>query len=206
MINYLNDNSFFTNIHIPGQFGYFTLLRWIETKHIPCFRIIHDEEADQDYLSLEQKLKLYPDIKTFSTVMNPWARAALCYEVLDNFRQQGLDNAFLKYFDFTDFESFVLSWPEAQFENTWFTLSTPQLAWLQFTDQDGNIKTVDYLMKAETLDHDFQRLQQYFRLEGQNLDHIEIYPDYQDLYSTQMRQHIEKLFYVDIEHFEYKFK
>lgn len=205
MITYLDDDSFFTNIHFPGQYGWSTIMRWVANKNVPCFRIIFDEQADIDFLNLKDKLEIFPGTKTFATVMNPWARSLYCYNILSNARSAGIEHPFIKYFNFDSFESFVLAWPETQFENSWFKLSTPQIEWLEYTDENGELKIVDYIMRAEYLDEDFKSLQSYFCLEEYPLEHIETYPEYQKLFSTEMKNHIEKLFYKDIERFQYKF-
>ncbi len=205
MTTYLEDDSFFTNIHIPGQFGWSTLIGWITTKNVPCFRVIYDQEADTDFLNIKERLDLYPGIKTFATVMNPWARAALCYEHLMLAKDNGIDHPFLRYFDCTSFESFVLSWPEAQYENSWFKLSTPQIEWLEYIDDNGEVKTADYIWRAEHLDEEFKTFQKYFDLEDAPLIHLEKYPVYKHLFSVEMIQHIEKLFYKDVDRFGYKF-
>lgn len=200
MITYLNDDSFFTNIHIPGQLGWLTISKWIEGKNVPNFRFIHDEESDSNFLSLKEKLEIYPGIKTFSMVINPWARALLCYDSLSK-----IDTPFLKYFDFTNFESFVLSWPDTQFENYWFKLSTPQIDWLEFTDDTGQLHTVDYIFRFENIDEEFNSFKSYFRQEDSSLVILDQYPDYKNVFSSEMKTKIESMFHKDIERFGYKF-
>lgn len=200
MITYLNDDSFFTNIHIPGQLGWLTISKWFEGKNVPKFRFIYDEESDSNFLSLKEKLEIYPGIKTFSMVINPWARALLCYDKLSN-----VDTPFLKYFDFTNFESFVLSWPDTQFENFWFKLSTPQIDWLEFTDDNGQLHTVDYIFRFENLEEEFSSFKSYFRQEDSSLIILDQYPDYKNLFSSEMKTKIESMFHKDIERFGYKF-
>lgn len=200
MKTYLNDDAFFTYIAIPGQFGNISLLNWFSVSPVARFRIIQDDEADADFLNLKERLDLYPGIVTYTVVMNPWARAYFCYQQLTDCQKQNIENPFIKYFDLSSFENFVLSWPTAQFENRQFTLDTAQLDWIVDGDQ-----TVDYIFRAETLATDFQAIQKYFNQEDNPLAIVEAYPDYRDKFTEEMKQHIYQLFKKDIDHFGYEF-
>ena len=200
MKTYLNDDSFFTYIAIPGQFGNISLLNWFSTSSVARFRIIQDDEADADFLNLKERLDLYPGIATYSVVMNPWARAFFCYQQLTACRDQNIENPFIKYFDLSSFENFVMSWPTEKFENTQFTLDTAQIDWLV----DG-AQTVDHIFQAETLTEDFQVIQKYFTQEDHPLTIVETYPDYRDKFTAPMKEKINQLFKKDIEHFGYEF-
>jgi hypothetical protein len=200
MKTYLNDDSFFTYVAIPGQFGNISVLHWFDKSNIARFRIIQDDEADADFLNLTERLELYPGITTYTVVMNPWARAYFCYNQLKSCLEQSIDNKFIKYFDMTSFENFVMSWPTTQFEKSWFTLNTPQVDWIVNVEQQ-----VDYIFQAESLAQDFQVIQQYFTQEDKPLEIIETYPDYQDKFTEPMKEKINQLFKKDIEHFGYKF-
>ena len=204
MITYLNDDSFFTNIHFPGQMGWYTLEKWIRSHHIPQFRIILDQEADSDALNLKDKLELYPGIKTFANIVNPWARALYSYNLLHEDNVQNGESFFSQHFDLSSFEAFVLSWSDVKLEDRWYSLSTPQADWIEYIDENGDLKTVDYLLRFEHLDQDFKVLQDYFQVD-EGLIHIETCPDYRSQYSTEMKNKIEMMFYKDVERFGYKF-
>ncbi len=184
--------------------GWYTLEKWIRSFHIPQFRIILDYEADADALSLKDKLELYPGIKTFANVSNPWARALNSYSLLYEDKIENGETYFSQHFDLTSFESFILSWKDVKLEDRWYTLSTPQVDWIEYVDENGETRTVDYILRAENLDEDFKPLQKYFDIE-EGLIHIETYPDYQSQYSTEMKIKIESMFHRDIERFGYKF-
>ena len=200
MKNYLNDTSFFTYIAIPGQLGCLSLLHWFNDSRIARFRIIQDDEADADFLNLKERLELYPGIVTYTVVMNPWARAFFCYQQLKTCQEQNINNPFIKYFDMSSFENFVMSWPSTQFENCQFTLDTAQLDWVV----DGG-QTADYIFRAETLAEDFQVIQKYFDQEDHPLVILEPYPDYRDKFTDTMKQRIQDLFKKDIDYFGYEF-
>lgn len=200
MKTYLNDDSFFTYIAIPGQFGNICLLNWFNSSNTARFRIIQDDEADADFLNLKERLELYPGIVTYTIVMNPWARAFFCYQQLTACRDQNIEIPFIKYFDLSSFENFVMTWPTEKFENSQFTLDSPQVDWVI----DGE-QTVDYLFRAETLTEDFRVIQKYFNQEDKPLEIVETYPDYQDKFTEPMKEKINQLFKKDIEHFGYKF-
>jgi len=200
MKTYLNDDSFFTYIAIPGQFGNISLLNWFSTSSVARFRIIQDDEADADFLNLTERLDLYPGIVTYTVVMNPWARAYFCYQQLSNCQEQNIENPFIKYFDMSSFENFVMLWPTEKFENSQFTLDTPQVDWIVDTEQQ-----VNYIFQAETLTEDFKAIQKYFTQEDHPLTIVETYPDYQDKFTEPMKEKINQLFKKDIDHFGYKF-
>jgi hypothetical protein len=200
MKTYLNDDSFFTQIAIPGQFGNISLLKWFSSSNVGRFRIIQDDEADADFLNLAERLELYPGITTYTVVMNPWARALFCYQQLKTCQEQNIDNPFIKYFDMTSFEKFVMSWSTEKFEQSQFTLDSPQVDWIVSGDQ-----TVDFIFQAETLTEDFQVIQKYFTQEDKPLEIVEMYPDYRDKFTEPMKEKIRQLFKKDIEYFGYEF-
>jgi len=205
MTTYLDDDSFFTSIVLPGQYGNVMISNWFLTNRNSMFRFIQDDEADEDYLNLKDKLELYPGIKTFATVMNPWARAKLCYDHLLAYKNDCILNQFIEHFDLSSFESFIMKWPSAQAPDRWFNLDANQCDWLEYIDENGTLKTIDYLFKAETLEDDFNQIKEYFGKENSVLPSVEQYPDYKDHYSVQMKQHIATVFAKDIAKFGYKF-
>lgn len=200
MKTYLNDDSFFTYIAIPGQFGNISLLNWFCSSNVARFRIIQDDEADADFLNLKERLELYPGIVTYTIVMNPWARAFFCYQQLSACQEQNIENPFIKYFDMSSFENFVMSWPTEKFENSRFTLDSPQVEWIVDGDQ-----TVDHVFRAESLEQDFEIIQKYFTQENDPVKITETYPDYQDKFTEPMKEKISQLFKKDIDYFGYKF-
>ncbi len=205
MINYLNNDSFFTYVSIPGQYGLITILDWFLHNNTAKFRLIQDEEADTDFLNLKERLELYPGIKTFAIVTNPWARAKISYDYLLFCKENHIKNNFLKYFKTDSFESFVLDWPEATYSESWFTLTTPQKDWIEFTDENNVTHKVDYLIRAEHLEADFLKLKEYFHQEAAMFEYDERYPEYRSLYTDQMKNKIGDLFFQDIDYFKFDF-
>lgn len=205
MINYLNDDSFFTYVAIPGQYGLIAVLDWFIHNGTAKFRLIQDEEADTDFLNLKERLELYPGTKTFAIVTNPWARAKISYDYLVFCKENHIKNNFLKYFNTNSFESFVLDWPEVNYSESWFNLTTPQKDWIEFTDENNVEHRVDYLLRAEHLENDFLKLKEYFHQESVGFEYIETYPDYRPLYTDQMKNKIGELFKEDIDYFKFDF-
>lgn len=205
MNNYLNDDSFFTYVSIPGQYGLITVLDWFVHNGTAMFRLIQDEEADTDFLSLKERLELYPGTKTFAIITNPWARAKISYDYLVFCKENHIKNNFLKYFQIDSFESFVLEWPEGSYSESWFDFTSPQKDWIEFTDENNVKHTVDYLLRAEHLKNDFLKIKEYFHQEAVEFEYIETYPDYRPLYTDQMKNKIGDTFKKDIDYFKFEF-
>ncbi len=203
--NFLTDDSFFTYVSIPGQSGLVTLLDWFTHNSTAKFRLIQDEEADTDFLNLKDRLELYPGIKTFAIVTNPWARAKVSYDNLLFCKENKLKNKFLDYFNITSFESFVLDWPDVDYKESWFKLTTPQRDWIKYYDDNHNLVQTDFVLRADRLEEDFLPIKQFFQQEAVAFDYVEEYPNYRHLYNNQMKYKIGDIFMQDIMDFNFDF-
>lgn len=199
------DDSFFTYVLPPCTLYGSTIFHWFESNGASAFRLIRDNEVETSFMNLEQVDELYPGVKTFSIVVNPWARMRYAYLMLCElkvFAGHPLIDAF--NFKAETFEQFILNLPNIQPTDTfWFTPTTPISKWLEY-EADGNLRKVDYILKAETLDDDFKPIKDFFCSE-RPLELRRAIPDYREYYTEEMRQVVAELFKEDIERFDYKF-
>jgi hypothetical protein len=185
----------------PGShIGLDILCQWFENSPSGKFRLILDPELDTNFASLKDINKFYPGIKTFAVVVNPWARIKIIYDSLpekanpiSHLSGIGLDEFILKLSNFKD----NANWPFS------FAPLTPQTDWMEYTDDSGNLQTVDYVFTAENMVEEFKIIQDYFMCYNELSSPV--IPDYRDYYNDTSKNIIAEYFKKDIEKFNYKF-
>lgn len=195
--NYQNDNSLFSPIIIPGQWGLAEILNWLENDQHARTRVITDYEFDAGYPNIYHKLVIYPGIMTFSVVSNPWFRMACSYlDLLDR-----PSNHFSRGTDLRTLETFINSIEDRPLSGSWFTLTTNQSDWLL----DKDCRT-DFIFQYETLETDFEAFKRYFISDidiRKEINYREF--DYKSMYTDRLKKRIERMFYKDIDIFQYTF-
>ena len=208
-LNFENDFSLFMGVSIPGQLEYPGILEWFRSNNDSTYRLIFDSEFHEENIDFKTCSLIYDDIKTFSVVSNPWARVKLVYMMILQESNRKAYPEFTFMFNLENFEQFVLNWPTSPSPTQWFSMSMPQVNWVQYTDTDGTLKKVDYLIKQENLKEDFEPFQKYFFNNHEyKIKHIDIYNkmyDYRLDYTDQMKTHIGKMFEEDVDTFKYSF-
>lgn len=203
-MNYRESDDLFTDINFPAQYGLDCIRFWVSRGSHSSMRYIYDEMANLEYLNIKQKLELYPGVKTFSCVINPYQRMAFVFTELKIKLENNIENndELAKLVDLESFDSFLISIPKETLPNFWFSLITPQKQWLI---QD-NYKT-DYIFRFEKLEEELAVFQEYFyddtpliRLKPHLLD-----IDYKSFYNSKTKKIIENYFKEDLEYFGYKF-
>lgn len=201
-LTYKTDSSFFMYVKPPGSYiGVNILRQWFETSPSAKFRLIVDQELDNSFASLSEINKFYPGIKTFSVVVNPWARIKIIYDDLPRITSPishladiGINEFVLKLLDFKE----NAEWPFS------FTPLTPQTDWLEYIDDNGNLQTVDYILTAENIVEEFKIIQDYFICRNE-LSSPVVVPEYRDYYNDTSKNIIAECFKKDIDRFNYKF-
>jgi hypothetical protein len=204
-LTYKTDDSFFTVLMIPGDFHRASIFKWIEQSSQAKFRFIRDHEIEADYLNLHQIDDIYPGIKTIAIVTNPWLRVVRAYKTIQDLKTETRKIP-ATVFDFnTDsFEDFICNIKNVPAtDKYWFTPTTPQKQWLEYNTENG-VRTVDYILKSETIDTDFKIIQDYFCTDVP-LTNTEKIPTYRKFYTKKTRDIIADIFAEDIEYFNYKF-
>jgi hypothetical protein len=212
-LTYKTDESFFSYITpLSGAFlGIEAIAEWFKKDEVGQWRLIEDPEINDNKLNLKNVLDLYPGIKTFSTVINPWANVYFGYKLI----QSPLKNVLVSSdtdFSNIDFNTFVsqLQTIDNPPTSNWYTPLTQQIEWLSFTDEANNYVETDYIFKLENIEQDFKILQDYFDstkpLKIRDTFFIDSRStEYQSMYNTESQNIIKKLFEKDIDRFEYTF-
>lgn len=201
-LTYKNDSSFFMYVKPPGSYiGMNSIRQWFQDSPSAKFRLILDQDLDNNFASLKEIDEFYPNIKTFAVVVNPWARMKIIYDDLAR-----VDSP-ISHLAECDFETFILKLSDLNIGTAWpfkFSPMAPQLDWLEYTDSDGNLRTVDHVLTAENLVDEFKIIQDYFICYTE-LDGLLEIPDYQDCYNDTTKNIIAKYFKKDIDRFNYTF-
>lgn len=202
-LTYKTDDSFFTTVFPPFVFYGTCVKFWFANNSSAKFRYIRDTEIETEFWKLEQVDDIYPGIKTISIVVNPWARMRYAYTQLCKMKEISNDS-YLKLLKLDSFEEFIISLPTMQpTDKFWFTLATPMCRWFDYV-QDGELKTVNYILKDNTIAEDFQTLQDYFCTKTP-LDLPKKLPSYKKFYNKQTKNIVAAVFKEDIDRFNYKF-
>ena len=202
-LTYKTDDSFFTTVFPPFVFYGTCVKFWFAKNSSAKFRYIRDTEVETEFWNVGQVQDIYPGIKTISIVVNPWARMRYAYTQLCKMKEIGNDS-YLELLQLNSFEEFINSLPTMQpTDNYWFTLATPMSKWFDYTEEGGS-KTVDYILKDNTITEDFQTLQDYFCTDTP-LDLPKKLPSYKKFYNKQTKAIVADMFKEDIERFDYKF-
>jgi hypothetical protein len=202
-LTYKTDDSFFTTVFPPFVFYGTCVKFWFANNSSSKFRYIRDTEIETEFWKLEQVDDIYPGIKTISIVVNPWARMRYAYTQLCKMKEISNDS-YLKLLQLDSFDEFINSLPTMQpTDKFWFTLATPMCKWFDYA-QDGELKTVNYILKDNTIAEDFQTLQDYFCTKTP-LDLPKKLPSYKKFYNKQTKDIVAAVFKEDIDRFDYKF-
>jgi len=134
---------------------------------------------------------------TCAVVRNPWDRvvSAWAYEKRNPLKL--LRDRRLR--DLPSFDNFVRNLSTySLIDHTWFTWATPQKAWIP--------NGVTYLLKFETLEEDFKKIQDLFGCYAPlPRDNRSEHGDYTTYYTDETRAIVAELFKEDIEAFGYTF-
>lgn len=201
-LTYKNDSTFFMYVKPPGSYiGVHDIQRWFMASSVSKFRIIVDQELDDNFATLQERNEFYPGIRSFAVVLNPWARMKVVYDDL-----QRIDSP-ISHFAKCDFETFILKLPELANVEDWpfnFSPLASQWHWLEYADSDGKKYTVDNIFHAEHLDQEFKVIQDYFEV-YQPLKWTDTIPEYKSYYTDSATQIVAEIFKEDIEKLGYVF-
>lgn len=188
-------------VHVPrtGMAMKKIISDWLK----PNFTVIDDSEWMINHPHLGTVLEHYPDARTLSVVRNPWQRIWSFYRKI---RAEGywLDWNDQTLMDLKPLGQWLEDYanPEITFNfPRWFNRFTNQV---EFINQNG--RTVDFVLKAESLGDDFKPVQEYLDCniplpDLTGYDHYE----YRLYFNDRCREIVEQLFAQDIETFKYRF-
>ena len=202
-MTYQDDPSFFIFVHIPfADMNYLPILNWFETTHQAKFRLIKDDEVHDQQMNLQTLEGLYPGVKTFSIVMNPWALCVLAYRTLWT-KEQSQPGVYTSDVDISSFDNFIKGMTQLDTNGLWYSGVPNQIDWITYQLPDGSTKEVDYILRQETLAEDFVAIQNFF--EAEPLAQVHPVPDYKDRYTEETKAIVAQVFARDIARFGYTF-
>ena len=202
-LTYKTDDSFFTTVFPPFVFYGTCVKFWLAKDSTAKFRYIRDIEVENEFWNLEQVDGIYPGIKTIGIAVNPLARMHYAYTQLCIMKEAGNDS-YLESLQLDSFDEFINSLPTMQpIDKFWFTLATPISDWFDYT-VEGELKTVDVILKDNTFTKDFEIFQHYFYTKTP-LDLPKKLPSYKKFYNKQTKNIVATVFKKDIDRFDYKF-
>jgi hypothetical protein len=199
-----NDESFFTVIMpVRTPVRFWDIYKWVELDSNAKFRFIRDFEIEQDRLTAKEVEEIYPGVKTIGIVTNPWARVAWSYAVtLDPpSGYPGVSDIKSRFegIDFTTFETYVDTMQTCKDVKGSYHPTDLQSRWLEYDN-----RSVDFLLKAESINEDFKIVQDYFctarSLEIENFNF-----NYKPYYTDRSKIIVENIFAYDIEKYGYSF-
>ena len=210
MINYKNDDSFFTTIVSKENcFLGWPIQEWFLRYDISKFRLIKDDEIDNDRLTLSEIQDIYPGIASIGITMNPWARVVYRLErilKLNDFEKNNLASRY-KEVDFRDFSAIVTTAFDSDVikTNKPSSICLPQLHWLSW-ENEGKTEYATYIVRGEHVEKDMQQLKDYFCIDQDlNIKFPIRRVSYRNFYTPETKKIVATYFGEDIEKFKYRF-
>lgn len=207
-MNFKQDNSFFTIINIPNPYDKNLIVSWFFKNQSSRYRLILDDEINDQNLTLQSVHETFPGIKTIAVVTNPWEKLYRSYKKMLEIYENNQVDLWLDEADCTQgFDKFleeVLSIKKLKNFSYWWIPSTQNIEWIEYIDETGTIQTIDYVLKAEDITEQFVPIQNFFE---SDIKYTSSYApvEYKDSYSSKGRDLVYDTFKDDIERFGYQF-
>lgn len=150
-----------------------------------------------------------PTGKTFALVRNPWMRVWSLYRKIEA-EGYWLDWNRMKPTTLKPFNEWLEDYSNPAWEfhfPRWFDRWTQMSEFVEYRDLDGNLYTVDYLLRAETLEKDFDQIRDYLKCDIPLPDlsmHQET-TDYRQFYTDKGAECVYKIYGRDIVKYNYSF-
>jgi len=207
-MNYKEDKSFFTLLRLPTPMNLDYLVKWFFQNPQCRYRLILDDEINDQYMSLRQIHELYPGIKTIAVVSNPWERIYHGYQMMVDCIENDEPHWWLDEVDCNNgFDAYVescLALKTYKKLDFWWNTTTQHVEWLEYINDSGKIEKVDYIFRAEEISKQIQPLKEFFE---SDIDFVEDYVglEYRNQYSDKSRELVATTFKDDIARFGYEF-
>lgn len=209
----------FIFIHIPKTAGK-SLLREIK-KNFSTEVIENDRTINDNYhstiIDAEEKISNIDEYKKITVIRNPWSRVTSWFffrkgvleKSLKEIRKTGTARK-LSYENQSDIHQELDSmnkglghwlkfYANRPWDYTWFSLSTQQSRWLDNHE-------FQHIIKFENIDEDVKKIDIFknFNLTKSNISYNSLI-DYRQIYDTETKNFVSKLYEEDIEKFQYQF-
>ena len=176
----------------------------------PDDRYIVEPDAVRTNYQLEPGVvSLVPDTNRVADVITyPGINDAIGYQQGPVNRPDRLyTSEYYSWDPFVDFDTFVKNLykvREMKFNHWWNPLDQ-QMRWLEYQQEDGTMRTADYIFHVERLDEEFQVIQDYFDC-YEPLQWWSPLPEYKEFYNDETKAIVADLFAEDIERLGYTFE
>jgi hypothetical protein len=210
VITYKTDDSFFTTvISKENCFSGWPVQEWLLKYDVAKFRLIKDDEIDQNRLTLSEIQDIYPGIASIGIAMNPWARVVYRLQRTLNLSKLELNRLKEKYplIDFTDFTSLVTTTLNSEVikDKRISNLFLPQCHWLSWNGEQG-VEYATYILRGEHIKTDIKKLKEYFCINDDSLIKFDVPKiGYRKFYNPVTRKIVGNFFGEDVENLRYKF-
>lgn len=182
--------------HLPwGNKSTEIVKRWFRNNFTASRNLVIDHEFEKSFPTLKEIHLVYPNIKTCTVIINPYARALIKYQwAKTNYHELKTDT----------FDNFLYSFYKLKNKNNGLFFKS-QKDIIQYNNGKKIIKT-NFILKRETLIRDFKKIQKFYNnsvpLIIRDTD-LEI--DYKNFYNPVTTELATELFRDDIEYFKYNF-
>lgn len=150
-----------------------------------------------------------PAGKTFALVRNPWMRV---YSLYRKIAREGywLDWNMMKPSELKPFNEWLEDYSDPAWEfkwPRWFDRWTLMSEFIEYKDLDGNYFTVDFLLRSETFEKDFEQIRDYLNcnIPLPDLSMHKETDDYRNHYTDKGAECVYKVYARDIIKYGYKF-
>lgn len=209
----------FVFIHIPKTAGKSLLKEIKKNFHVETIkntRTIYDNYHSTINDAIEN-FNVATTYQKITVVRNPWSRVTSWFFFRKNILERGIKemikNGSARKLSYTSIDEirteltcmnkglseWISFYKDRPWDHTWFSLSTTQSKWL------GNFK-FDDIIKFETINIDTKKIELFrdFNLEKTNSSYNSQI-DYRDVYDTESKNLIDKMYQEDIDRFNYTF-
>lgn len=200
-------NPELTYIHIPRTgLGIKKIIReWIQ----PNFDSYSVNDWMINHPSLRMVREKIPTGKTFSVIRNPWMRMWSFYRKISR-EGYWLDWNGVERTDLKPFNQWLEDYVDPAWEfhfPRWFDRWTQMSEFVEYRDLNGKLYTVDFLLRAEKLEEDFEQIRDYLNCYIPLPDismHTET-SDYRQHYTDRGAECVLEIYARDIVKYGYSF-
>lgn len=206
------------SFHVPGQkeLSYIHVPRTglgvkavIKEWFRPNFDSFYIDPWMTNHPNLKMLKERIPTGKTFALVRNPWMRVHSLYRKI---AKEGywLDWNMMQPTDLKPFNEWLEDYADPAWEfkwPRWFDRWTQMSEFIEYKDLDGNYFTVDFLLRSETFEKDFEQVQDYLNcnIPLPDLSMHKETDDYRNYYTDKGVECVYKVYARDIVKYGYKF-
>lgn len=175
----------------------------------PNFKSFYVDDWMINHPNLRMVREKIPTGKTFSVIRNPWMRVWSFYRKISKegywLDWNGVAGSKLK-----PFNEWVADYADPAWDfrfPRWFDRWTQMSEFVEYRDLNGKLHTVDFLLRAETLEEDFEQIRDYLNcyIPLPDISMHQETTDYRQYYTDKGAECVYKIYGRDIEKYKYSF-